>query len=468
MATRILDSTLREGELFRVYPREVRTRVASRLADSEVKTVELTVDYPPRTTFEGIAPVVNGLRDRGVQVVVHGRASKDDIERMRRYNADGCALYIAISKLHREHKLHGMSQDEAVGRLCRAVNLAREGGFEYVRATLEDESRLYLEEGEDGLRVIRDSIGKLKESGATIVSLPDTSGLLTPRLTRDFFKKATSFSVLPLAAHFHNDYGLATANSIEAALEGAEEIHATIMGIGDRNGIADLYELVATLEDVHGVRTGLNRSSLRELYDYFSRITGIEIPWRHPLSREARTVRAGVHQSMTVRRKEGYIPSKKLENDFGEPLYAISPYISHNLVQTILAPHTGPLDQQRSRRIAEMLAGSMRGGAPTPSLDTVQEIIRNETGVKVPRQVLARFFGGERAYLLLKLHPQFPAGAIVKAALEWEGVEGVDEVYGDVDMVIRAHINYGKSNVVSLLRQRFPDALLDLKVLVTD
>ncbi len=468
MPVQVLDSTLREGELFRVYPVDVKVKLACRLAESGVRRVELTVDYPPRTTFEEVASVVDALLDRGVKVVMHGRATDEDIQAIRRHKVDGCGLYIAVSRLHREHKLHGISHDEALDRLCKAVRQARDGGLAYIRATLEDASRLYLEEGETGMAMIRESIGRLKESGATIVSLPDTSGLLTPRLARDFFSRAAASATLPLAAHFHNDYGLATANTIEAALEGVQEIHATIMGIGDRNGIADLYELVATLEDVHGVPTGLNRSALKDLYDYFSRITGVEIPWRHPLSREAQTVRAGVHQSMTVKRKEGYIPSKKLQYDFGEPLYAISPYISHNLVQTILNPHTGPIDQARSRRIAELLAASSRDRATTPSLDAVQEIIKNETGVRVPRQELARFFGGERVYLLLKLHPQFPAEAIVKAVLEWEGVEGVDEVYGDVDMVIRAHINYGKSNVVSLLRQRFPDALQDLKVLVTD
>ena len=468
LVLQVLDSTLREGELFRLYPSDVRVRVASRLADSGLKRVELTVDYPPRTSFREVVPVVNALRDRGVKVVMHGRACEEDIEAIRRYKADGCALYIAVSRLHREYKLHGISEDEVIERLCNAVRVARESGFGYIRATLEDSSRIYLEDGEEGLAKIASSIQRLKESGATIVSLPDTSGLLTPRLTRDFFMRASASASLPLAAHFHNDYGLATANTIEAALEGAEEVHATLLGIGDRNGIADMYELVATLEDIHGVRTGLNRSSLRELYEYFSRVTGIEIPWRHPLSREARTVRAGVHQSMTVKRKEGYIPSRKLENDFSEPLYAITPYISHNLVQTIITPHTGAIDKEKTIRIAESLATVTRDGATQPSLDAVQEIIMNETGVMIPRRELAHYFGGERVYILLKLHPQFPAERLVKEAMEWDGVEGVDEVYGDADMVIRAHINYGKGNVVSLLRQKFPDALQDLKVLVTD
>src|SRR5712692_11145631 len=58
LVLQVLDSTLREGELFRLYPSDVRVRVASRLADSGLKRVELAVDYPPRTSFREVVPVV--------------------------------------------------------------------------------------------------------------------------------------------------------------------------------------------------------------------------------------------------------------------------------------------------------------------------------------------------------------------------------------------------------------------------
>ncbi len=464
----LLDSTLREGELFKLFPRESRVLIASKLAEVGLKRVELTVDYPPRTTAEDLRPVIGVLREKGVEVVLHGRAIAEDVEAISKYDVQGCGLYIAVSKLHREFKLHGISEEEALDRLCDSVRKAKGRGFNYIRATLEDASRLFLEQGDSFLDSLGESVDRLRESGATLVSLPDTSGLLSPRLASEFFRKVKEFSSLPVAAHFHNDYGLASANTIQAALEGADEIHATVMGIGDRNGIADLYEVVATLEDVHDVKTGMKRPALRELYEYFTKVTGIELPWRHPLSAAARTIRAGVHQSMTVRKKDGYIPLNKLNHDFGEPLYAVSAYISHNLVQAILTSHFGAFDPQTSRRITELLAASSQNGDEGSKLDSVQSIIRRETGVEIPKQELTRFFGGEKVYLLLKLHPQFPADKIVRELLEWEGVEAVDEVYGDADMIVKARTAYGRPNVVSMIRQRYADALLDLRVLVTD
>src|SRR5207249_12173426 len=50
LVLQVLDSTLRDGEHFRLYPSDVRARVAYRLADSALKRVELTDDDPPRTS----------------------------------------------------------------------------------------------------------------------------------------------------------------------------------------------------------------------------------------------------------------------------------------------------------------------------------------------------------------------------------------------------------------------------------
>lgn len=459
----ILDSTLREGELFRALQKDARVKVASRLADSGVKRVELTVDYPPRTSFEDNAQVIRALHDRGVQVVLHGRANQQDLVSMSHYDVEGCALYIAVSKLHREFKLHGITEEETIDRLLLGVARARELGFRYIRATLEDASRVFLEE-ESCLEVLCKSIEMLKSAGATIVSLPDTSGLMTPSTARSFFREARSVSCLPLSAHFHNDYGFASANTIEATLEGAEEAHVTVLGIGDRNGIADLYEVVATLEDIYGINTGIDRRSLRPLYSFFANTAGIDLTWRHPLSEAAQTVRAGVHQSMTVRRNDGYIPAKKLANDFGEPLYAINSSVSHNLVRAILAPYL-EIDTDSSKRVAEALAGRFKGSAP--SIRAVRDVILNETGVDVPERELGRYFASEKFYILLKLIPQYPAQSLLAEISSLEGVDEVDEVYGDSDMVIRAHTLPGKQSVVSAFG-KFSNVIQEMRVLVTD
>jgi|GEM_PF-324499 len=468
LAAVLLDSTLREGELFRVFPRETRVRLARGLVEAGVKRIELALDYPPRTTFEDNMAVIRELKGSGAQIVIHARACTEDIEALNRYDVEGCAFYIAVSRLHREHKLQGISVEDAVGRLAAAAHRAREMGFRYIRTTFEDATRVFLEEGEGALEALESAIHAVGEQGASIVSLPDTAGLLTPRLARQFFRAMRKRSRLPLAAHFHNDYGFASANTVEAALEGASELHVTIMGIGDRNGIADLYQVAAALEDVHGLNTGIDRSSLGPLYREFSRLTGIPIPWTHPLSEAARTIRAGTHQSMALKRPEGYMPPKKLVHDFDRPLYMLSPHVSSKLLHQLIAAHRGDVDRGVAREIAQELAAIIRDN-PNPSpLPNLMRIVKQRLGVELPHEDLAKLFGGETVYILLRLEPRFQADKISREVLSWPGVECVDEVYGDADMVVKARVDFTRDNLITRLRQRFSEAIRDIRVLVTD
>jgi hypothetical protein len=168
---------------------------------------------------------------------------------------------------------------------------------------------------------------------------------------------------------------------------------------------------------------------------------------------------------MTVRRNDGYIPSKKLTYDFGEPLYGVSPFVSHNLMQEILAPYSG-VGPERSREVAEALAQSFPEGSP--SIREIRQLILREAGVDVPEEALGRYFGGERLYVLLKLRPQYPVRNLLDDITNSDDVEGVDEVYGEADIVIRARSIPGKDGVLSLLRQKYAKVIQEMKVLVTD
>lgn len=463
----ILDSTLREGELFQAYDGQVKQKVASIICGLRPGRIELTLDYPPRSDGAELESNLASIRESGVSAVLHGRACDEDVERISSHHVEACGLYIAVSKLHRDYKLHGITEEEALDQLCRAVSNAKSKGIRYVRATLEDASRLYLEDGEAGLARIASSTRRLRDAGATLVSVPDTSGLMTPRQARAFFRGLSEASALPLSAHFHNDYGFASANTVEACLEGAAELQVSLMGIGDRNGIADMYEVVASLEDVHGLESGVNREGLRPAYEAFAKATGLNTGWRHPLSAEAQTIRAGVHQSMTVRRPDGYIPMKKLEYDFGGPRYSANQFISHNLVRSLLSRFGPEMTGEESRLIADRIAAAARDNRHVgPS--KIREIVVELTGVDIPRQEIASLFGGQEVYVLMKLRPQSPAARIAGEVANWSDVEAVDEVYGELDMVVRARLRRGKENVVSDLKRDYSDHIVEMRVLLTE
>ena len=459
---KILDTTLREGELFQRFRLETKVKVAKLLAEAGLDRIELTVDYPPRTSRRDVEEVVKVLKSYDVEIVIHGRACRRDVEAAAKYDVDGVGVYMAPTRLHREYKFGGIEFREAIDRLRDAIALAKEYGFEYRRATVEDASRFYFEE--NGFRKLLQIIEELKAEGATIISVPDTSGILTPLQVRKFFGRLKKLCDIPLSAHFHNDYGHASANTIEAALIGVEELQTSILGIGDRNGIADLYEVVAPLIDIHGFKFRLRRNFLRELYRKFSKLTGIKMPFRHPLSDEAKTIRAGVHQSMAVKAPQGYIPAGKLKHDFTKIFFEVTPFLSKRVVEKILG---AKIDPSVLRIISEKLAekASEHGGSLDPK--HVKDILES-FGFKVNEETLRSLLKPEKAYILLNLDPRYPVKMMIDEIIEWEDVEEVNEVYGDADLVIVAKIDRTKENVVEKIRKKFGDAITGMRVLITD
>lgn len=84
-------------------------------------------------------------------------------------------------------------------------------------------------------------------SGASKVILCDTNGGMLPDviglITRAMREKYKNIGI-----HCHNDMGMAVSCSLSAVLEGAMQVHGTIMGVGERCGNADLCTLIPILQ----------------------------------------------------------------------------------------------------------------------------------------------------------------------------------------------------------------------------
>ena len=81
---------------------------------------------------------------------------------------------------------------------------------------------------------------------------------------RDGLKEATRKKVT-LSVHCHNDFGLATANTLAAVEEGATYLHTCIVGFGERAGIAPFEEVVAALELLYNIDTGIDLGKIYRL-----------------------------------------------------------------------------------------------------------------------------------------------------------------------------------------------------------
>ena len=91
------------------------------------------------------------------------------------------------------------------------------------------------------------------------------------------------FPEIPLVAHCHNDLGMATANSIAAAIGGANFVQGTLGGLGERAGNAPLEELAVILALKFDLERNVDLRSLCTLAANVLRITGTAPQANKPL-----------------------------------------------------------------------------------------------------------------------------------------------------------------------------------------
>jgi 2-isopropylmalate synthase len=101
------------------------------------------------------------------------------------------------------------------------------------------------------------------EAGADVVVLCDTNGGMLPSQLEDVVGAVVSEG-LRVGIHAHDDTACAVANSLAAIGVGATHVQGTANGYGERCGNADLFSVVAALEDKLGRRV-LPPGSLAEL-----------------------------------------------------------------------------------------------------------------------------------------------------------------------------------------------------------
>jgi isopropylmalate/homocitrate/citramalate synthase len=137
----------------------------------------------------------------------------------------------------------------------------------------------------------------------------DTFGVCSPEAVRYFTRKACEHLKKPVEAHFHNDFGLAVANSLAAVGEGAEVVHTTVNGIGERMGNADLAETALSLEALYGLKLDLKFSKLRELSKLVEKISGIKMPPQKPVvGDKIFNVESGIVAGWWLNLKEAKLP----------------------------------------------------------------------------------------------------------------------------------------------------------------
>ena len=164
------------------------------------------------------------------------------------------------------------------------------------------ETNVYLEDWSNGMRnskgYVYEFLEFLSTQAVKRIMLPDTLGVLTPSESFKFVLEIkTKYPNLHFDFHAHNDYDLSVSNVMEALKAGADGLHLTVNGMGERAGNAPLASVVAVINDfIPELEIGVNEKALNSVSTLLETFSGFRIPVNKPIVGEnVFTQTAGIH-----------------------------------------------------------------------------------------------------------------------------------------------------------------------------
>ncbi|PXF51180.1 MAG: 2-isopropylmalate synthase [Candidatus Methanophagaceae archaeon] len=293
---KFLDTTLRDGEQtpgVSLTP-EQKLQIAKQLDLLGVDVIEAGTAI----ISEGEQRAIRAIANAGLnaEICSFARLLRGDVDAAVGCGVETVNLVAPVSDAHIKKKL---KIDRATLR-AKTVEMAEyvKGQGLKVEISAEDASRSDLE-------FLKSFFSELAAAGVVDrLTFCDTVGVLYPERTKEIFSGlclALSEFETPVSVHCHNDFGLATANSVAAVQAGAEVVHVTVNGLGERAGNASLEEVVVALERFYGVRTRIATQKLYETSRLVRRLTKMQVAPNKPLVGDnAFTHESGMHVHGTL------------------------------------------------------------------------------------------------------------------------------------------------------------------------
>ena len=304
----IFDTTLRDGEQVPgcKLNKAQKTVIAEQLDLLGVDIIEAGFPVSSPGDFASVEAVSKIVKNATVCGL--SRSVENDIktaaEALKYAKMPRIHTGIGTSDSHIKFKFNS-NRDVIIERAVAAVR--------YAKSFVED-IEFYAE---DAGRTDNEYLAKVCEAvikaGATVLNIPDTTGYCLPHeygaKIRYLKENVKGIEKATLSCHCHNDLGLATANSIEGAINGAGQIECTINGIGERAGNTALEEVVMIMKQHPNLKldTNINTSMLYGISQLVSDNMGIYTqPNKAIVGANAFAHSSGIHQDGVIKNRETY------------------------------------------------------------------------------------------------------------------------------------------------------------------
>lgn len=307
----LVDTTLREGEQFAdaYWSLPQKLEICRRLDAFGIEYIELTSPAAgPAARQACEAAASQGL---DAKILTHIRCHMDDAQLAVDTGVDGVNMMFGTSELLRRHS-HGKNLEEILERALEVISFLRTAGVE-VRFSSEDAFRSDLV---DLLTLYR----AVDAAGVDRVGVADTVGVAHPQQVYRLVHTLRQVVSCGIEFHGHDDTGCAVANTFCALEAGATHLDVSVLGLGERNGIAPLEALVARLYsmDPAAMRERYRLPLLRDIVEFVARSVGVAVPFNACITGSAAfSHRAGIHVKAMLENPRTY---EVLDpDDFGIP-----------------------------------------------------------------------------------------------------------------------------------------------------
>ncbi|WP_099314253.1 homocitrate synthase [Clostridium paraputrificum] len=294
----VVDTTLRDGEQTAgvVFANEEKLAIATMLSDLGVDQLEVGIPTMGGDEKNAIKSIVK--RNLKSSIMAWNRAVISDIQESIDCGVDAVAISISVSDIHIKNKLK-TSREWVLENMVKSVEYAKKNGL-YVSVN-----------GEDASRADREFLIKFmkaaKEVGADRFRYCDTVGVMGPFQIEEEIKCLHDNAKLDIEMHTHNDFGMATANTIAGLRGGANHVGVTVNGLGERAGNAALEEVVMALKFVYGCDVNMDTTMFREISEYVSKASGRELPiWKAIVGTNMFAHESGIHADGAIKNPKNY------------------------------------------------------------------------------------------------------------------------------------------------------------------